>query len=217
MNVLMQLRKVCNHPDLFEPRAIESGLLMDSLTYKVPTICILHYYNKMQKIHEIDGLNLLQKENDVGSLLTYNTLVKYLPQKESLERMQANNSEGLSIYSNHFSYKWRQIKTEYKNENLERSFNLNAKRISVSKPIYGAHTINYIETMTNINEREDFLKSFDLVRSIDEVIFDYKAYLDNYMVCYSRSIALPPICKYSRNIRDNLKAKVGSSNRPIPL
>lgn len=29
MNVLMQLRKVCNHPDLFEPRAIESPFFFD--------------------------------------------------------------------------------------------------------------------------------------------------------------------------------------------
>lgn len=28
MNVLMQLRKVCNHPDLFEPRSIESPFIM---------------------------------------------------------------------------------------------------------------------------------------------------------------------------------------------
>jgi len=28
MNVLMQLRKVCNHPDLFEPRTIESPMIM---------------------------------------------------------------------------------------------------------------------------------------------------------------------------------------------
>jgi E1A-binding protein p400 len=28
MNVLMQLRKVCNHPDLFESRTIESPFIM---------------------------------------------------------------------------------------------------------------------------------------------------------------------------------------------
>jgi SNF2 family DNA or RNA helicase len=27
-NVLMQLRKVCNHPDLFEPRSIESPMIL---------------------------------------------------------------------------------------------------------------------------------------------------------------------------------------------
>jgi hypothetical protein len=32
MNVLMQLRKVCNHPDLFEPRSVTSPFVMEPLT-----------------------------------------------------------------------------------------------------------------------------------------------------------------------------------------
>lgn len=39
MNVLMQLRKVCNHPDLFESRTIESPFIMtDTLTYSCPQL-----------------------------------------------------------------------------------------------------------------------------------------------------------------------------------
>ena len=33
MNVLMQLRKVCNHPDLFEPRPISSPFILERITY----------------------------------------------------------------------------------------------------------------------------------------------------------------------------------------
>lgn len=37
MNVLMQLRKVCNHPDLFESRHIDSPFSMRSyIDYIVP-------------------------------------------------------------------------------------------------------------------------------------------------------------------------------------
>lgn len=37
MNVLMQLRKVCNHPDLFESRHIDSPFTMRNyLDYTVP-------------------------------------------------------------------------------------------------------------------------------------------------------------------------------------
>lgn len=39
MNVLMQLRKVCNHPDLFEPRPIASPLDVPPLTLAVPSRC----------------------------------------------------------------------------------------------------------------------------------------------------------------------------------
>ncbi|KAG2884834.1 Helicase [Phytophthora cactorum] len=39
MNVLMQLRKVCNHPDLFEPRPIASPLDMPSICVQIPSRC----------------------------------------------------------------------------------------------------------------------------------------------------------------------------------
>lgn len=42
INVLMQLRKVCNHPNLFEPRPITSPFRMSSgeLDYYVPSIVV---------------------------------------------------------------------------------------------------------------------------------------------------------------------------------
>jgi SNF2 family DNA or RNA helicase len=36
MSVLMQLRKVCNHPDLFEPRAVITPFAMESINMSVP-------------------------------------------------------------------------------------------------------------------------------------------------------------------------------------
>lgn len=39
MNVLMQLRKVCNHPDLFEPRPIESPFDMPAIRFQAPSRC----------------------------------------------------------------------------------------------------------------------------------------------------------------------------------
>jgi SNF2 family DNA or RNA helicase len=41
MNVLMQLRKVCNHPDLFEPRSVITPFAMERLDYKVPGLAML--------------------------------------------------------------------------------------------------------------------------------------------------------------------------------
>lgn len=38
INVLMQLRKVCNHPNLFEPRPTISPFMMSSVAYNVPGI-----------------------------------------------------------------------------------------------------------------------------------------------------------------------------------
>ena len=41
INVLMQLRKVCNHPDLFEPRPVSSPLQLPALPYRVPALALV--------------------------------------------------------------------------------------------------------------------------------------------------------------------------------
>ncbi|CAF4842906.1 unnamed protein product [Pieris macdunnoughi] len=41
INVLMQLRKVCNHPDLFEPRPVTSPLHLTPLSLRVPAVALL--------------------------------------------------------------------------------------------------------------------------------------------------------------------------------
>ena len=47
INILMQLRKVCNHPDLFEPRPIVSSFVTEPIHYHVPSIV----YNVSEQIH----------------------------------------------------------------------------------------------------------------------------------------------------------------------
>ena len=38
INILMQLRKVCNHPDLFDPRPIVSSFAFETIDYHVPSL-----------------------------------------------------------------------------------------------------------------------------------------------------------------------------------
>lgn len=40
MNVLMQLRKVCNHPDLFEPRSVITPFILDPISLHVPSLVL---------------------------------------------------------------------------------------------------------------------------------------------------------------------------------
>eukprot|EP00188_Purpureofilum_apyrenoidigerum_P006216 Plantae.Rhodophyta-Purpureofilum_apyrenoidigerum.ctg9254.p1 GENE.Plantae.Rhodophyta-Purpureofilum_apyrenoidigerum.ctg9254~~Plantae.Rhodophyta-Purpureofilum_apyrenoidigerum.ctg9254.p1 ORF type:complete len:602 (+),score=102.27 Plantae.Rhodophyta-Purpureofilum_apyrenoidigerum.ctg9254:145-1806(+) len=64
MNVLMQLRKVCNHPDLFEGRPIVSPFLLDRLPFRVPRMLV----NALEKgpFERVDrsllGLELIEAE-----------------------------------------------------------------------------------------------------------------------------------------------------------
>ncbi|CAI5723863.1 unnamed protein product [Hyaloperonospora brassicae] len=61
MNVLMQLRKVCNHPDLFEPRPIASPLDMPSIRVSVPSRCgylVAEIVNERPHVAHWTGSNL---------------------------------------------------------------------------------------------------------------------------------------------------------------
>jgi helicase SWR1 len=46
MNVLMQLRKVCNHPDLFEPRSVVTPFVVEPITIQVP-----HFVHSPDPLH----------------------------------------------------------------------------------------------------------------------------------------------------------------------
>jgi SNF2 family DNA or RNA helicase len=51
MNVLMQLRKVCNHPDLFEPRSVITPFVLPSIRFSVPRcVCFCYMPGKIDAI-----------------------------------------------------------------------------------------------------------------------------------------------------------------------
>jgi len=59
MNVLMQLRKVCNHPDLFEARTIESPFIMtERITYMCPSLIQKALIFNQEDMRPLESLNL---------------------------------------------------------------------------------------------------------------------------------------------------------------
>lgn len=77
MNVLMQLRKVCNHPDLFEPRTIESPFIMsaafgDRLSYSFPSLIYkdLILYNPLKDV-SMKNLDIVLSEHETMSQSEY--------------------------------------------------------------------------------------------------------------------------------------------------
>lgn len=62
----MQLRKVCNHPNLFEPRPTVSPFQMEALTYTVPrSVFNIMEYNPFNVRDSIIHFN-----NNLKTLLT---------------------------------------------------------------------------------------------------------------------------------------------------
>ena len=59
INVLMQLRKVCNHPNLFEERPVFSSFIMERLNYYVPSLILkAREYDPFKHVN-LGSLNLL--------------------------------------------------------------------------------------------------------------------------------------------------------------
>lgn len=58
MNVLMQLRKVCNHPDLFEPRSVITPFVLPSLSLAVPR-CVIETAGREHTTEQVSE-NLLK-------------------------------------------------------------------------------------------------------------------------------------------------------------
>lgn len=71
INVLMQLRKVCNHPNLFEPRPTNSPFMMESMRFYVPSIVTAALqYDPLRNI-DLMSLNALPIQFLLQSLSSY--------------------------------------------------------------------------------------------------------------------------------------------------
>ena len=81
MNVLMQLRKVCNHPDLFEARTIESPFIMqERVRFNFPSIIYksLLEYKPLQDVN-MRSLNCVLSDFEPLQQSEYRTLQELYP------------------------------------------------------------------------------------------------------------------------------------------
>ncbi|XP_069840866.1 helicase SRCAP [Dendropsophus ebraccatus] len=85
INILMQLRKVCNHPNLFDPRPIHSPFITSGICYTVPSL-VLHALQR-HPLEHID-MSLFDLINMEGRVSRYECDV-FLPQyKQSRSLIQ---------------------------------------------------------------------------------------------------------------------------------
>lgn len=80
MNVLMQLRKVCNHPDIFESRDYYTpSNQIFNIEYFVPHLIISEFiYNPMKSVN-LKNLFLIFEEYEKYSHLEYQASLEYFP------------------------------------------------------------------------------------------------------------------------------------------
>uniref|UniRef100_T1GWQ3 Helicase domino n=1 Tax=Megaselia scalaris TaxID=36166 RepID=T1GWQ3_MEGSC len=93
INVLMQLRKVCNHPNLFETRPTISPFQMEGLSVKAPSIvCNIFKYDPFENI-DLSALNLLliQIETTLTAYVSYKIKRLQAPRK-LIEEIDSNST-----------------------------------------------------------------------------------------------------------------------------
>ena len=83
MSVLMQLRKVCNHPDLFEARTIESPFILtdhDRITYRYPQFVLRELHNMTyQQETDLSNLNFRLIDHEQRSSRICQRQIELLP------------------------------------------------------------------------------------------------------------------------------------------
>lgn len=186
INVLMQLRKVCNHPNLFEPRPTISPFMMSSINYKIPGLVTSPLDYNPKKHVNFSSLNLLltniadeltffASEYIKSSCVTSKKLIELLDKddisdtastisKETSSTIQENgididDTEKLEeVYA-----KYREIHRKTKLEKLEVMSKLNELRCKPYSPYYSDLrdylNLNKFKNLTRISDEEGHYSS----------------------------------------------------------
>ena len=104
MNVLMQLRKVCNHPDLFEPRSVITPFFTDPLSMSVPS-CVADALKSSSIFSTVSNCLIHSLWSAGCSIPSFNETMNHdenraiklqalkTPERFFLEQMNGDNSE----------------------------------------------------------------------------------------------------------------------------
>lgn len=161
INCLMQLRKVCNHPDLFEVRPISTSFCMEK--------SVAHDYTSMNTfVHKLlhckdlesnvnlDSLNFIFTNNDLTSTLHHSQSISKLKcinefvEQVNLSRQQDNaealESTASSDYANAYDFfnSLGEQTLQQKINKLESMQNINKMRCE-RRPMYGQNVIKLLQ------------------------------------------------------------------------
>lgn len=141
MNILMQLKKVCNHPDLFEARDYHTPfkLQLFNIEYIIPYLIYDCYdnscaslFHKYKLISMLRSINLLFLENERFSIFEYLSIVKNFPTRKIYKIHKDFHKNKIKLQTPCFTIKEDDIlfkqqytdSTIFYNSNTENKFNL---------------------------------------------------------------------------------------------
>lgn len=206
LNVLLQLRKVCNHPDLFEGRPILSPFSCKAIFYPVPTLVARateHDAKKYVALH-LMGLDFQYGEhNSPGKWyedeLEQISAVKVM--QEEMDRSGRFRSLREAKESTEFrtgSQRAQHRRNESRTATLHHQVLVHALRIR-QRALFG-QDLRGVYSMTSSSLFHRFRKNSpsgifwgtsrqSLVRSIEEVVEQAKPLADRFVCCVTKAIA----------------------------
>ncbi|XP_042344775.1 E1A-binding protein p400 isoform X2 [Plectropomus leopardus] len=89
LQVLMQLQRVCNHPELVAPRETSSSYYCSSLQYNVPSLVLEALQNDSRKIANMSIFDLINNENRLTRYQTEETIPKLKITQQLIEEIHS--------------------------------------------------------------------------------------------------------------------------------
>lgn len=163
INILMQLRKVCNHPDLFEPRPIVSSFVTQPIEYSVPSIV----FNLKDHIHseqvdhyhpglaDLECLSAFDSHRAKRLQITRQTIEQCLKQEnENRARAETRTSffhrQTLVGIESSITSPTRSNSLELTDHSIKINYlaRLNKLRFVFHKPVYGRDLVDFVTSTT---------------------------------------------------------------------
>ncbi|KAK7933890.1 hypothetical protein WMY93_004786 [Mugilogobius chulae] len=87
LQVLMQLQRVCNHPELVSPRDVQSSFYFSNLQFNVPSLVLGAIQKDLNTTADLSIFNLINNENKLTRYQTAEAVPKLKPSQPLIEEL----------------------------------------------------------------------------------------------------------------------------------
>eukprot|EP01133_Synstelium_polycarpum_P005747 gene5747-6651_t len=222
INVLMQLRKVCNHPDLFETRPIVSPLDTPTIYYETTSLVTELLDDSPARTINLDLLNLdlldyegprslrLMDTNTITELMPSDNRIREIPHSLSFKVPLGASTSSLAASTSTliptscldiYQSMRQEVVANRQRESLDRIIML--KRRSYHKPLYGRDLVSAVTILDPVADIHtiasqprnlfDFSSLIaDAVKTVDQRELEMRPFIERFVFLIPRTRA-PPI------------------------
>lgn len=177
MNLLMQLRKTCNHPDLVEERRARSPLWVEPIKIVIPKIFCFEIFKEKSFYTKFVDFENRCEDFDMGKVVDLETEKKILSDKRESFLKEKNQLNEIVI----------EEKAKSRIENLQRIFKLNKHKILFTIIIFCHRKENILKEAFTKKNLCDSLLPNSLERISEKFFEDYEEFMFVIEKCLTSS------------------------------